>query len=357
MEEIKETKKVNRFAFAALNPYLEDNMIDSKEKEVSGKGFITWGSDNSFPDYLYNCYESVSTLHSIIEGTVDFICGEGLEGDEENKYYDLIRSLAQDLLIYNGFAINVIRNKNGNVVRLIYVDLLNLRSNQDNTVFYYSKDWTKSFGRVKTIELPAYDKNAVDVISSIYYYKGNSKKVYPTPLYIASLKSLEISKKIADFHLNGINNGFTASYLIGFNNGVPSDPEKEEIEEYFNEKFGGAENAGRMVMSFAENKEHSVELNKIEVEDYGTKYESLRNFVRQDIFTSFRANPNLFGIPTENNGFSNEEYEESFRLYNRTMVKPRQIMLCNAINNILGTNISIIPFTMDETKNEIIVEE
>jgi hypothetical protein len=174
------------------------------------------------------------------------------------------------------------------------------------------------------------------------------------PCYAAAVKACETERCVDDFHLNAINNGFTGSYIINFNNGVPEDKIKEEIEEAFNEKFSGHENAGRIGFSWNPNKESATTVEKIEVEDFGEKYKSLESNSRQKIFTAFRANPNLFGIPTESLGFSSEEYESAFRLFNRTMIRPAQKLLAGAYDKIYGRKgvLTITPFSMSESATE-----
>ena len=91
-------------------------------------------------------------------------------------------------------------------------------------------------------------------------------------------------------------------------------------------------------------------------EDFGEKYNSLEKRARQQIFTAFRANPNLFGIPTDNLGFSSEEYEASFKLFNRTMVQPIQKDIAEALEKIFGTEVvTFVPFNMDEGSKETVV--
>ena len=114
------------------------------------------------------------------------------------------------------------------------------------------------------------------------------------------------------------------------NNGIPSESEADEIEENIIEKFSGAGNGGRIVINFANDKEHSTELMKLETEDAGEKYKSLIERTKNELFTAFRAIPNLFGLPTAT-GFSNEEYEQAFKLYNRTVVRPIQNIFIRVI--------------------------
>jgi hypothetical protein len=86
------------------------------------------------------------------------------------------------------------------------------------------------------------------------------------------------------------------------------------------------------------------------VEDFGEKYQSLAKHSRQQIFTAFRANPNLFGIPTESLGFSQEEYESAFRLYNRTQIRPVQRLIADTYDKIYQKKgvLTITPFSIAE---------
>jgi hypothetical protein len=235
----------------------------------------------------------------------------------------------------------------GRVAEIYYLDFRNIRSDKKNEQFYYSEDWGKSFGRVKYLEYPRFDPESSEP-SSIFYYKNIYNQVYPSPLYAASVKACEIEKSINEYHLNSINNAFMGSYIINFNNGKPTDQQKEEIEKNVNEKFGGYQNAGRIVMSFNDNKDSETTISKIESEDFGEKYESLAKRSRQEIFTAFRAIPALFGIMTETTGFSEQEFTEAFKLYNRTQIKPVQSIIQRAFNLIMGVDdaISIKPFSM-----------
>ena len=142
--------------------------------------------------------------------------------------------------------------------------------------------------------------------------------------------------------------------FINFNNGVPSDEMKEEIERGVNEKFAGHTNAGRIAIAWNENKDSAVTITEPRVLDFGEKYKALASHVRQQIFTAFRANPNLFGIPTESLGFSQEEYESAFRLYNRTMVRPVQRQIVETYEYIYGKPgvLTIKPFSIEETTQE-----
>lgn len=366
------------FSFAAIDPYVDNKMILPVERFVSGKDLVEWGNRNSYPDYLLDLYNNVPTLRSIINGNIDFITGDdvsilpltdnlpnGQMNNRGDNIREQIKDIAKDYEIYGGFALQIIRNLIGMVAEVYYIDMRYLRTNKEGNVFYYCEDWSKS-GKKDVIVYPAFMPNlkwdALDDeqrnrnASSILYVKNVHTQVYPAPLYAASIKACEIERLIDDFHINSLQNQFVSSAIINFNNGDPGDEMKKEIEDAINEKFAGAANGGRIMLSFNKNKESATDIVEFEVKDFGERYKALSEHSRQQIFTAFRANPNLFGIPTEGNGFANEQYAESFKLYNRTQIQPVQRLIADTYDKIYATKgvLTIVPFSMDgETEDNI----
>ena len=366
------------FSFAAIDPYVDNKMILPVERFVSGKDLVEWGNRNSYPDYLLDLYNNVPTLRSIINGNIDFITGDdvsilpltdnlpnGQMNNRGDNIREQIKDISKDYEIYGGFALQIIRNLIGMVAEVYYIDMRYLRTNKEGNVFYYCEDWSKS-GKKDVIVYPAYmpnlnwdtldDEQRNRNASSILYVKNVHTQVYPAPLYAASIKACEIERLIDDFHINSLQNQFVSSAIINFNNGDPGDEMKKEIEEAINEKFAGAANGGRIMLSFNKNKESATDIVEFEVKDFGERYKALSEHSRQQIFTAFRANPNLFGIPTEDNGFANEQYAESFKLYNRTQIQPVQRLIADTYDKIYSTKgvLTIVPFTMGgETEDNI----
>ena len=348
-----------KIQLSALNPYLQDNKVENVEKEISGVDFIAWGTDNQYPGYLFSLYEDCATLQSIINGTVDFVCGNDIacnlpifektvnkNGDTIN---DIIQRISTDYLIFDGFALQVIRNAIGEITELYWIDFTKIRSDRKNEVFFYSEDWCKSYGRVKYIVYPKFNQDDSNP-TSIFYYKGNKTRgTYPTPIYNAAITSCELEKKINQFHLSEINNNFLTSKIINFNSGIPDDDLKNEIERNLNEKFSGAENAGRILISFNANKDSETTVTDLPQDEFGERYDSLAKRSTSQIFTAFRATPNLFGLPTETTGFNQQEFAEAFKLYNRTAVKPIQKVIVDTFDKIFGVDgsITIEPFNLE----------
>ena len=367
-------------AFAALDPYIESNIITPKETPVHGKEYIEWGDMNAYPDYLYSLAESVPTLRSIINGTVDFIAGDevtilpinpawepGVMNGKGDTIAEQVRDLGGDEMTIGGFAIQVIRGRDGRPCETYYLPVRYIRANKDCDVFYYCEDWGKKYGKKDVIVYPAFipgleekwfemdeaQRNAH--ASSILFVKGDKTRTYPLPVYAAAVKSCETERMVDEYHLNAVANGFNPSMIINFNNGVPTDQMKEQIENDIDEKFGGPRNAGRFIISFNPNKESATTFEVPQITDFGEKYKALAETCRERIFNSFRAYPNIFGLSTAT-GFSVEEFDSAFKLYNRTMVRPVQRMIADAYDKIYGQKgvLNIKPFTLDGTNEQTV---
>lgn len=360
------------FSFAAIDPYLESNIVLPTETVLTGRDMVEWGTRNAYPNYLLDLYNTVPTLRSIINGNIDYITGdevtilplqEEYANQEMNSKGETIREqvkdIAKDIEIYGGFALQVIRNLAGEIAEVYYVDMRFLRTNKEGDVFYYSEKWGKS-SRTKMVVYPAFmpgieweklsDEERDRHASSILFVKNVHTQVYPAPLYAASVKACEIERLIDEFHLSDINNHFVSSAIINFNNGQPDDEAKKAIEQDINEKFSGAQNGGRIMVSWNKNRESATTIAEFKMEDFGERYKALSEHSRTQIFTSFRAIPLLFGLTSEaNTGFSTEEFEQSFKLYNRTQIQPIQRMICDAYDKIYGQRgvLTIRPFSLD----------
>src|SRR5574344_156706 len=236
-------------SFAAIDQYVETNIVLPTEK-VTNRDFVAWGKGNNYPGYLLDLYNNVTTLRSIINGNIDFVTGDdvtilplgdrfadGIMNTRGDLITDIVRDLAKDYNLYGGFALQIIRDHNGDVAEIYYIDMRFIRSNKENDVFYYNEHWEKG-GRKDVIIYPKFlrnldwsslsDEERDRHASSILFVKNVHTQVYPAPMYAASVLSCEIEKAISQYHWNSLNNNFCPDIIINFNNGDPGDEIKEE---------------------------------------------------------------------------------------------------------------------------------
>ena len=366
--ENKHSSDRHRVAFAAIDPWLEQNII--LPTETKGGKFVTWGTSNLYPQYLLELFNSVPTLRSIICGSADFVAGDDVTATRplntgSGSPRDFVHDTALYDFIFGGFAFQVIRDFSGWPAEAYPIIPAYLRTDEDNEVFYYSEKWGN--GTRKTIVYPKFlpgleeswgrltDEERNRHASSILWVKNTSLQVYPAPLYCAAVKACEMERGIDDYHLNALENGFSASVVVNFNNGWPAtDQIKEEVERDFSEKMGGHQNAGRIMFSWNKTKDTATTIEPFKVEDFGEKYQSLAKWARQQIFTAFQAVPAIFGLMTESTGFNEQEFEQAFRLYNKTRILPAQRRITDAVEKIFGPGtINITPFSLDAANTNV----
>lgn len=365
-------------SFAAIDQYVETNIVLPTEK-VTNRDFVEWGKGNNYPGYLLDLYNNVTTLRSIINGNIDFVTGddvtilplgdrfaEGIMNSRGDLITDIVRDLAKDYNLYGGFALQIIRDHNGDVAEIYYIDMRFIRSNKENDVFYYNEHWDKG-GRKDVIIYPKFlrnldwtslsDEERDRQASSILFVKNVHTQVYPAPMYAASVLSCEIEKAISQYHWNSLNNNFCPDIIINFNNGDPGDEIKEEIVSDLEEKFSGYQNGKRFMVSFNKDRLSAVTIDAIKTDDFSERYKALEESCRRQIFAAFRAQPLLFGLNSDvSTGFSTDEFEQSFKLYNRTQIRPAQRLIADAFDRIYGSKgvLTIKPFSLEsDTEQEV----
>ena len=329
-----------------------------REWNVSGKDWFYWGKDNKYPFYLYGLYERSSLMQSIINTTVNFIIGNGIESiykpNEDETWEDVIRNLALDYLLYGGFAIQIFYNKAAQIKEIGWLDMRKCRTDEEKNIVYYSKDFaTKSSPKYITFKVWKRGEEYRNE-SAVFFYTGSKRTVYPLPRYSGSIPAIETEIRIANYHLNAIRNNFNGNFCLNFNNGVPSDDVKKEIENKVKEKFCGDSNAGSFLLVFNDSKENGVTVERIQDDATDKKYQQLKDSTMTSIFTGFSAPQQLFGYALTGNIFNKEEYDQAFDLYNRLQVLPIQDLFTRVFDKVFNIekSLTFIPFELDTTENE-----
>ena len=333
------------------------------ERQMSGKVWYNWGNDNKLPYYLYGLYEKSSLMQSIINTTVNFIVGNSIESiykpNEDETWEDLIKNLGLDYLIYGGFAIQVMYNKMGQIHSLNWLDMRKIRTDEEHTKVYYSKEFaTKSSPQYLTFKTWKRGEEYRNE-SAVFFYTGGKRTVYPLPRYSGSIPAIETSIRIDNFHLNAIKNNFNGNFIINFNNGIPTDDVKKEIERKVQEKFCGDENAGSFLLVFNDSKENGVSVERIQDDQFDKKYEALKSQTITSIFTGFSAPSQLFGYAITGNVFSRQEYQDAFDLYSRLQINPIQNLFKRVFECIYSQEnvIEFIPFELSTEDNDENVDD
>lgn len=312
-----------------------------KENKIMGKKYISYGEDNKYPNYLFSLYQNSTILQTIINGIIDYTVGQGVNSiyltDQVNSdgetWEDLLGKVMLDLMVTGGYAINVLRDSENIISELYWLEVDNVRLSEDGKTGYYDEN-INGWG-VKPKELPIFDPKKMQK-SSIFYYKGNARGLYPIPRWSGAIKAVETSCEISNYHLNSILNNFNPSAIISFNNGVPDKATQEAMEKKINKKFVGSDNVNKFILSFSESGENATTVQTLSTDNADAKFHTLKDSITDEIFMAFRATPALFGLNPENTGFSKTEFLESFQLFYKTMIEPIQKSLIKSFDKIFN---------------------
>lgn len=361
---MKEKNKSN-FKFSSVDVQ-SFNPTLAVEKCINGRDYVSWGDKNDYPDYLYDTVSNCATLQSVINGSIDYTCGNRINinpsildtdfkliNKKGDHLKDIIYKTIVDRWIFGGFFLQLVFNKFGRIIEIIHIDPRLMRTNLDESEFYMTEKW----GRFTNTSLKKFkpfnpDTAAEDGIQMYYFKNKNSRGVYPVPDYKSSLVSAEIQIQIQNFHINSINNNFSPSAIINFNNGDIDDDTKKLVEKAFNDKFCGVENAARFFLSFNNSKDNEITLQRLASDDFDERYNALYTSSMENIFISMRALPVLFGLVI-NSGFNEQEFLEAFTLYNKTACYPKQLEQTECYDEIfeIKDSITFDTFTLNPEKD------
>ena len=339
-------------------------------QEVRGRDYIEYGTEdwrNLYPQFLIDLYYNSSTHAAIINATAEMIAGENLictdeetnldafvklkkfmrNANSKESLHQVIKKVAFDFKLQGAYAIHVVWNRERTEIAEIYhVPVERVRAGRPNEfgkvdTYFISADWANTRTN-KPYPIAAFNTNDRTSGSQLIYTGAYSPNmdVYHTPDYIAANNWALVDQRVAEFHLNNIENGFSGSYFISFANGVPTQEERFQIEQSLTDKFTGAKNSGKFILTFSDDRTRTPEITPISVSDADKQYLALQELLVQNILTGHRVtSKTLMGIDSTNGFSSNtDELINAANFYLNTVVRPFQLNILDTLQTIFSVN-------------------
>lgn len=312
--------------------------------EINTRTYVQWGANNLAPFALRDVVDNSPTLKAIVSRSQEFTKGNSITIDKILDL-DVLNAVIDDIWYYNGFCLKLYYNSLRELSEIRYCDFRTIRLDKENE-YAYELDIHNGLIRNNTKKYKLWDGNVGDDFVQIFYYKNNPfTNIYPTPAYNSVVRQAATEAQIGDFHYNTILNNFMVNAIVNFNNGVPDEETSKIIEQRLNDKFTGSKNSARLLVSFNESQDQAVTIERLNDDNFDKKYTVLSNDIRRAIFVSMGAIPALFG-DIQATGFNTIEFNDSFKLYNRTSIKPKQDIIKNQFKK-LGINVEFEQFSLE----------
>lgn len=328
-----------------------------KISEDKNREWVEYGEDNDYYSYLIELYTESTTNNAIINGITNMIYGKGLDAlDNSSKpdeyaamrsiFHDsCLRKVALDLKLLGEGSFQVLYKK-GQVVRAEHFPRQTLRAekcNEDGQIeaYYYHPNWkdVKRSDTPKRIAAFGFGNGNEPEIKIVKKYVSGYDYYCPVD-YQGGLAYAELESEIADYLINDVQNGFSGTKVVNFNNGVPDREKQMQIKSDVMRKLTGARGE-KVVIAFNNNAESKTTVDDIPLNDAPQHYEYLSNECSNKLIVAHRVtSPLLLGIRTENNGLGSnaDEIKTAALLFDNITIKPYQDLLTDCMDDILAVN-------------------
>ena len=328
--------------FTAVKPMPKNEEILNKKT-----GQVKWGKKDDYGYRLIDLYNGSAWHQGIVKGKTHYIAGGGLEvvsGDLDDwlenspsafNMNEVFEGLAFDGELFSKIHVKGTWNLTGTkVVYWEHMDSDMLRSNQDETMFTFSTDHTKSqqsLEKTGWYEIPGLDMNN-RTGSFILAYKEPFKRtkgdlgVYGKPGYVGGITSIQTDVNISEYHLKEIENGFKLGTIINLANGVPEgETAKKKAGDEARAMVTDMDNTGGIGINFSDGDENKVSVVHLNGNDLDKRYLMTEKSVQQNILVSHSVtSPMLFGIKTEGQLGGASEVQVSYEILKNTYVNTKQ---------------------------------
>ena len=328
-----------------------------KVQEDKKKKWVAYGDNNNYYQYLIDLYTNSTTNNAIINGVSNMIYGKGidaLDSSTKTDEYAALRSIfhnkclkkvALDLKMLGEASFQVLY-KDGKVVKAEHFPRQTLRAekcNDDGEIeaYYYHPNWEKAKPSDKPKRIAAFGfgngkEPEVEIIKK--YVSGYD---YYCPVdYQGGLAYAELESEVADYLINDVQNGFSGTKVVNFNNGVPDREKQLSIKNDVMHKLTGARGE-KVIIAFNNNAESKTTIDDVPLNDAPAHYEYLANECSTKLMVAHRVtSPLLLGIRDGGNGLGNnaDEIRTASLLFQNVTIKPYQDLIIDSIEQILAVN-------------------
>jgi hypothetical protein len=343
---------MSNISIVNLSAYTSPVIQENKKSD-----YIEYGVDNNYFQYLIDRYLYSATNNAIITGVTNMIYGKGIDALDSNRKPneyaqmrsiikgDMLKKVAMERKMLGMGAMQVVMEK-GQVKSIDHFPMNTLRAEKCNDkgeieAWYYYPDWTKKKPSEQAKRIPAFgfgNGNEVEMYVVHPYVSGFH---YYTPIdYSGALPYAKLEEEISDYLINDVQNGFSGTKVINFNNGIPSEEMRDKIKRDVLNKLTGSRGE-KVIVAFNANAESKTTVEDIPLNDAPAHYEYLSTECFEKLIVGHRVtSPMLLGIRDTGGGLGNnaDEIKTATLLFDNIVIKPYQLELINAIDEILAVN-------------------
>jgi hypothetical protein len=257
---------------------------------------------------------------------------------------ECLRKLFIDRKMLGQSAIQVHYNeKHDKILKAFHIPVNLIRAekcNENGEIegYYYSDNWedTKKY-EPKRFSAFGSSKDKIEILFIQPYSVG--MKYYSHVDYHGALPYAMLEEEISNYLINEVQNGFSGTKVVNFNNGIPTEEQQDEISRRVLGKLTGSRGQ-KVIVAFNDNQESKTTVDDIPLNDAADQYQFLSEECMRKIMLGHTVtSPLIFGIATSTGFSSNaDELKNSVVLFDNMVIRPMQDEMLSAIEKILAFN-------------------
>lgn len=311
------------------------------------QGYVRFGFDNLFPQYMNQMY-FMSPLHgSIVDFKTNAAIGGGYSFDE-SKLTDMekvilysfgkkiglkgtIKAITKDIILHDRCYFHV-ELKGGKVFNVYRVAPEKVRINQTKTIYAVNEDWEYGL-QIKTY-LPYHPEHKDGCYLLAYEGQSVGQDYYPLPQYTSALNFAFLSGELSYLQKSNIQNSIFPSFAMMFPK-KPQGPEEMQLIKDTVNKLKGAENAGKAVAFFANNKESLPDLVNVPTNSNDELFKGVSELNTEQICFAHTIDPILLGVRTKGSLGSGSDIKQAYVIFEKNTIIPLRETVVDVFNQLL----------------------
>ena len=344
---------MDNLKFVQLEAYKPPVAVEDKRNE-----WVAYGQDNDFYQYLIDAYNKSTTNNAVINNIIKLVFGKGLkarDGKLKPEMYarfitmfspKCVKKVIKDYKTLGNCAFQVLyKDGKREIGRAQHIPVQLLRAGKCNdkgeiTHYYYSDNW-EDIKKYPPKEIPAYGYGGNNDLLEIYFIQNYTigAKYYGEVDYKGGLPYCKLEEEIAEYLINEVQNGFSPTTIVNFNNGIPDEEKQELISHKVKSTLTGSRGK-KVVVAFNDDETKKTTVDSIPLNDAPEHYAYLSEECQRKIMLAHNVtSPLLFGIASTNGFSSNaDELRNSYILFENMVIKPIQETIIGAIDEIISFN-------------------
>jgi len=333
-----------------LSSYTQPSIV-----EDSRNAWVEYGESNNYYSWLIDRYRNSPTNNAVINNMSKLIYGKGLDAKDANRkpneYAQMkmlfgktcLRSTILDLKLMGSGAFQCVKSK-GLVSKVEHLPMNLLRPakcNKDGIIegYWYSDNWEDVKKFVPRF-IPCLGTSTEDIEVLVFGNYSVGRKYFSSVDYEGALDYCVLEERIAEYLINEVENGFSGTKVVNFNNGVPTEEQQRLQSSKVLNKLTGSRGQ-KVIVSFNNNETQKTTVDDIPLNDAPQHYEYLSTEARNKILVGHNiTSPMLVGVTLDGSGFSSsaDEIEVASIYFYNTIVNHFQELVTDACDTILAVN-------------------